>query len=118
MRQIIIAVALTLLAVSAANAKCKSIGPLCQPGTGCEPKCITTSDGGPGRDNQYIDDRKEAQRRARERQHEFFQQRREAEAVRQQQFARQRQMQFYHERAAESSKPTEGGVPQSVSRGA
>ena len=40
-----------------AHAACKQIGPLCQPGTGCEPRCITTSDGGPGRDNMYTDGR-------------------------------------------------------------
>jgi hypothetical protein len=39
-----------------AHAKCRSIGRLCQAGE-CENRCITTSDGGPGRDNMYIDDR-------------------------------------------------------------
>lgn len=33
--------------------------PLCQPGQeNCEPQCITTSDGGPGRDNMYTDGRR------------------------------------------------------------
>ena len=54
------------------HAKCIPYGPLCQPGTGCEPKCITTSDGGPGRDNIYSDDRKRA---ARQRMYQHYRER-------------------------------------------
>jgi hypothetical protein len=69
MAALVMGVLLAFMLPVPAQAKCKSIGPLCQPGTGCEPKCITTSDGGPGRDNMYIDDRKrrgESWRRFRE----------------------------------------------------
>ena len=71
MKRIILAMAMSALVVGAANAKCKPAphSPLCQVGdTNCEPTCITTSDGGPGADNIYSDDRK---RIARERAYRY-----------------------------------------------
>jgi len=61
MKSLLIALAITPLLIAPTYAKCRSIGPLCQPGTGCEPKCITTSDGGPGRENMYTRDKKSSQ---------------------------------------------------------
>jgi hypothetical protein len=59
----ILALAVTpVLFASNAAFACKSAphSPLCQVGQeNCEETCITTSDGGPGRDNQYIDGRKQ-----------------------------------------------------------
>ena len=62
-RKITIALALvaaTVLGIGSASACKRAPGsPLCQVGQeDCEPRCITTSDGGPGRDNQYIDGRR------------------------------------------------------------
>jgi hypothetical protein len=62
MKALLIAVALTPLLAVPAYAKCKLAprSPLCQVGqANCEPRCITTSDGGPGRDNMYLDGRKQ-----------------------------------------------------------
>ena len=61
-RKITIALALvaaTVLGRSASAGQRAPGSPLCQVGQeDCEPRCITTSDGGPGRDNQYIDGRR------------------------------------------------------------
>ena len=62
MKRLLIAVALTPLLIEPVYAACKLAprSPLCQPGQrNCEARCITTSDGGPGRDNMYIDGRKQ-----------------------------------------------------------
>ena len=64
MKRLLIAVALTPLLIVPAYAKCKLAprSPLCQPSQpNCEPRCITTSDGGPGRENMYTDGRRQAQ---------------------------------------------------------
>jgi hypothetical protein len=54
------------------HAKCIPYGPLCQPGTGCEPMCITTSDGA---NEPYTDGRKRA---ARQRMYQHYRERGEA----------------------------------------
>ena len=64
MKRLILIALAPLLLPAAADAKCKLAprSPLCQPGqANCEPRCITTSDGGPGRDNMYLDGRKHPQ---------------------------------------------------------
>lgn len=60
---IIMAILLGFAIPVPAYAACKHIGHWCQPGEeNCENHCITTSDGGPGRDNIYSDDRRRAAR--------------------------------------------------------
>ena len=100
MRTLILIAAALLMTASAADAKCKRApnSPICEKGADprdCEELCITTSDTGK---EQYSDDRKR-QRQMRERQHEFFQQRRAAAEAQQRQFARERVVQHYQQRA-------------------
>ena len=64
MKALLLALMVTPLLIVPAYAKCKLAprSPLCQPGQpNCEARCITTSDGGPGRDNMYIDGRRQPQ---------------------------------------------------------
>ena len=68
MKAFLTAAALMTLMIGAAEACKRAPGPLCQPGQKCEPRCITTSDGGPGGDNIYSDDRR---RIARERAYRY-----------------------------------------------
>lgn len=83
MKRVILGVAMSALFISMANAKCRPAphSPLCQVGQeNCEPTCITTSDGGPGADNIYSDDRKRMQ--ARQRAYQWRQEARERDYLR------------------------------------
>jgi hypothetical protein len=58
---LVCAIMIVLILPVPADAACKSIRRLCQQGE-CENMCITTSDGGPGRDNMYTDGRRKPAR--------------------------------------------------------
>jgi len=96
----ICAILLGFLLPVPAQAKCIPYGPLCQPGTGCEPKCITTSDGA---FEPYTDGRKRRQ--------EFY---RERAAAEQRTERRREYIQHFRDRREGRAQWRNDGTPSSV----